>query len=149
MGYHYYSDVFSAIVFALLLVIAYNYCCKKSPETTPWLTLALATAIVFYLHLTTLGIPFYAWRNYYALFGLVVGSTMVQSTSRTQPVAQKIWATVFWVLAVSALSLYLQKLFWQGTPRTKTSQIKRVSTCPGTLIVMDSEVKQPCIIDLS
>lgn len=149
MGYHYYSDVFGALVFALLLVIGYHFCCKKSPETMPWLTLVLATAMVFYLHLTTLGIPFYAWRNYYALFGLAVGSTMVQSTSKAQPVAQKILATLFWVLAVSALSLYLQKLFWQGTPRTKTSQIKGLLTSPGTSIVMDSEVKQRGIIDLS
>ncbi|WP_253306271.1 phosphatase PAP2 family protein [unidentified bacterial endosymbiont] len=148
-GYHYYSDVFGALVFALLLMIGYTLCCKKIPETMPWLTLALATAMVCYLHQITPGIPFYVWVNYYALFGLVVGSTMVQSTSRAQPVAQKILATLFWVLAISALSLYLQKLFWQGTPRTKTSQIKGLLTSPGTLIVMDTEMKQRSIINLS
>ena len=93
-GYHNYIDILGAIVTAILLITLYYYTSLRLPVMLPWLTLLLATVLMFYIYLNYQHITEHLYKTFYLLFGFVLSEKIFNKKLSLKPIRPKILATI-------------------------------------------------------
>ena len=93
-GYHNIYDVTAAFFTAGLILFVYWFSTKTLPQLTPWLILAIASLLLYYIHQQYPPIAHFIWAAYFTLWGLVLAEKMAAKRGNTLIISEKILASI-------------------------------------------------------
>jgi undecaprenyl-diphosphatase len=92
-GYHNYYDIFAGILCSIIIIAIYDFFNLKISGFLPWITLIIASCLMYYMNVHFTWISKNHWEIFYGLWGLVLGEKFFGSADKDHGVVAKVIAS--------------------------------------------------------